>query len=481
MHKDQSLYQGLLKTIGNRSLPTHLRACVAGETFARADSAPFRSAHPFPHIVLDNFLTPEFCQQLLIEFPPFHPEYAVDENGAIGGKATHNDIRSIGPAYQTLDELIQTRAFLDLMSSVTGIPDLLYDPEYLGGGTHENLDGQSLDFHVDFNYHHKRRWHRRINLILFLNEHWEEDWGGCLELRENPGEPGDVRLPPRFNRAVIFETNEVSWHGFSNVSLPAGSNVSRKTVALYFYTKDRPVEEKAPPRSTVYVEELLPGHLVEGHTLSADDMVILHSLIDRRDSHIARLYQHERDLTARVFELEEKGSEKHKHVIKSVVDSITRNAQRVRHKIKPAPEPEKAAGLAYVQFSKSDARHHMLEGWGEPESSMVWSLGPCSELELEIRKREALNLNFECRPFTYPDAPGQSITVYLNDTLQGTVTLSDDKQTYTLPLDETHQQPNVNRLRFEYGYALSPREIGISDDDRRLGVAWFNLWLSGAR
>ena len=65
------------------------------------------------------------------------------------------------------------------------------------------MDGQSLDFHVDFNYHYVYRWHRRINLILFLNEQWQDDWGGMLELRETPDKPGDVRVAPAFNRAVM--------------------------------------------------------------------------------------------------------------------------------------------------------------------------------------------------------------------------------------------------------------------------------------
>jgi hypothetical protein len=475
---ENGIYEGLARSIGRRSLPAHLAGCIGDKTLSAVQGSTFSSARPFPHVVLDDFLSPTFCRQLLEEFPRFNPKYAVDENGAIGGKATHSDVCSIGPAYQKLDELIQSRAFLDLLSGVTGIPDLLYDPDYLGGGTHENMDGQSLDFHVDFNYHHVYRWHRRINLILFLNEQWQDEWGGLLELRETPDQPGDVRVAPAFNRAVIFETNEVSWHGFSKVSLPDGSSLSRRSIALYFYTKDRPVEQTAPPRSTVYVEDYLPGHLVEGYTLDADDVALLRSLIDRRDLHIARLYQHERDLTAQVFELQGKERPGLADRFKNVAERLTGKLAGSGNKSNAGKDRELSVDLPFVRFSQSNVRKQLLQGWGDTEKSMVWSVGASSVLEISLPASAELNLHFECQPFAVADAPPQSITVFLNDARQGVVTLEPDKKSYAMPLAESDQLQGVNKLRFEYAYTTSPRDIGINADDRQLAVAWFNLWLS---
>jgi hypothetical protein len=129
----------------------------------------FSTAKPFPHLVLEEFLDPSLLARLHDEFANFDEQRAANELGHIRGKAVHEQISTISPAYRELHEIIQTTEFLNTISNITGIPDLLFDPEYFGGGTHENLTGQELHYHVDFNYHRIRKWHRRLNLIIFLN------------------------------------------------------------------------------------------------------------------------------------------------------------------------------------------------------------------------------------------------------------------------------------------------------------------------
>lgn len=107
-------------------------------------AAQFSPREPFRHVLIDDFFSPDFCAQLLAQFPPFERGSARNEAGGIGAKSTVEKIRGLGPAYTQLDDLIQTRQFLDLIGRITGIPDLLYDPWYFGGGTHENRSGQDL-------------------------------------------------------------------------------------------------------------------------------------------------------------------------------------------------------------------------------------------------------------------------------------------------------------------------------------------------
>ncbi len=263
----------------------------------------FRNADPFRHIVIENFFTDDACATLLSDFPAFERGNARNEAGEIGHKSTVERIRELGRSYATLDDLIQTPQFLALIGTITGIPDLLYDPWYFGGGTHENREGQDLDAHVDFNRHPVERWHRRLNLIVYLNHEWDDAWGGSLELHSNPRADDDrvTLVTPLYNRAVIFETTETSWHGFSRIGLPDDKkNLSRRSIALYFYTKDRPKEELADTHSTIYVDRPLPDKFKPGHTLSEHDVHELRILLARRDQHNQRLYRDITQLTGQV-------------------------------------------------------------------------------------------------------------------------------------------------------------------------------------
>lgn len=256
----------------------------------------FAAARPFPHLVLEDFLAPDFCRDIGAQFPPFDNVAAINEDGVAGQKATQEKVRELGPAYRQLDDLVQSGDFLALVGRMTGIEGLRYDPWYFGGGTHENRHGQELDPHIDFNYHPITRQHRRLNLIIYLNEEWDEAWGGSLQLHRDPrlapAEDEIVTVPPRFNRCVIFATSERSWHGFERIRLPeAKRHLSRRSFALYYYSRTRPAREVAPAHSTIYVERHLPDRFVSGYTLADDDARELQRLLSRRDQHLARLYR----------------------------------------------------------------------------------------------------------------------------------------------------------------------------------------------
>lgn len=275
---------------------------------SRILNTAFNEAKPFRYVAIDNFFTTLSCEKLLNDFPGFEARYALNEMGNVGAKAVRMDVRDISECYRELDKQIQTSEFLTLISQITGIPDLLYDGEYVGGGTHENRQGQGLDAHIDFNYHPTTGWHRRLNLIVYLNPVWEETWGGCLALLSNPWDLENnetTKILPMFNRAVIFETNEVSWHGFDVISLPSEhQNLSRRSFAIYLYTKERPSEERAASHATVYVPSGLPADLEKGEVITQGRLADLRQRFQRMKSQLRFLYDREKHFSAQITSVE---------------------------------------------------------------------------------------------------------------------------------------------------------------------------------
>jgi hypothetical protein len=265
---------------------------VSSEVVRNADSYrdAFLHGDPFKHVVIEGFFESAFAEALLSDFPSFNPRLATNELGMTARKAVNTNIREISPVYQQLYQAIGSKPFLDLVSRISGIPDLILDPKMYGGGTHDNQHGQELDPHVDFNYDEAQQLHRRLNLIVYMNREWLGEWGGALEIHSNPHDPATNRIArydPLFNRCVMFETNERSWHGFPKINLPDDKrHLSRKSISIYLYTRDRPAEEIAPMHGTFYVQRPLPKHLAPGHTLTEREVENLQWLLKVRDGWI---------------------------------------------------------------------------------------------------------------------------------------------------------------------------------------------------
>jgi len=210
----------------------------------------YRENSTFAHIGLTDFLDPEVAGAMAEEFP--------DPTTDAWTQYKHQNENKLGLAKRTLfprhlgevtDEL-NSPEFVSWLSHLTGIPSLVPDPSLEGGGLHQSGHGGFLNIHTDFSHHHyHKHWRRRVNLILYLNAGWQEEWGGAIEFWETSMQQCVAKYPPVFNQAVIFTTDERSLHGFPE-PLTCPENVSRKSLALYYYT----VEENAKPvaRSTNY-------------------------------------------------------------------------------------------------------------------------------------------------------------------------------------------------------------------------------------
>lgn len=198
----------------------------------------YAAAEPFPHLVIDSFLDPDVLARVLAEFPgPGDTEwiqYKHYNENKLGKSKREEFPLFIG---QLVDEL-NSPEFVSWLSQVTGIPGLMADPMLEGGGMHQTETGGFLNVHADFTMHHyHQRWRRRCNLIVYLNERWEPGWRGDLELWSRDMSRCVVRVPPTANRAVIFNTDDTSYHGYPDpIQCPA--NVTRRSLALYYFTHE---------------------------------------------------------------------------------------------------------------------------------------------------------------------------------------------------------------------------------------------------
>ena len=114
---------------------------------------------------------------------------------------------------------------------------LFSDPGLNGGGWHIHKRGGLLNPHLDYSIHPKLHFQRKINIIIYLSNGWKDNWGGGLGLwsSDENNNPKEIvkRIEPLFNRAIIFDTTQNSWHGLPD-PITCPEHQSRKSMAVYY-------------------------------------------------------------------------------------------------------------------------------------------------------------------------------------------------------------------------------------------------------
>lgn len=218
-----------------------------------ATTAPARyaAARPFPHVVFDDFFDPALLESVLAEFPrPGAIDWQRFDNAQEIKLASAAEA-SFGPVTRLLLYHLNSITFLEFMSKVTGIANLISDPCFDGGGLHQIVRGGKLAVHADFNKHPRYGLDRRLNLLIYLNRDWREEYGGHLELWNREMTRCEARVLPLFNRLMVFGTTDFTYHGHPEpLACPAGT--TRKSLALYYFSNGRPAEEISESHSTLF-------------------------------------------------------------------------------------------------------------------------------------------------------------------------------------------------------------------------------------
>lgn len=214
----------------------------------------FQSKKPFHYTVFENFFSQEMANHI-------HDSYPTIQNDSWDG-TTYIDQKNkfqktafeSGSIFNGVFKELNSPEFLKWLESVTGINNLLGDVDLFGGGLHQSIKGAFLNVHVDYNIHPKTKFHRRLNVLVYMNKDWKDEYEGHLELWHLTDEHKVLleKVSPQFNRCVIFETNEISYHGHPK-PLKTPANVNRKSLATYYYTSGRPDDETVSEHNTIYV------------------------------------------------------------------------------------------------------------------------------------------------------------------------------------------------------------------------------------
>ncbi len=221
----------------------------------------WHEAKPFHYIVFEDFFTPEAAALLLKNYPTIEGE-GWDNTTYINQRNKFTMTKFANPAIGQAFEEFNSAKLLKIIEYITGISDLVADEKLFGGGLHQSIKGAFLDVHVDFNYHPETKYHRRMNILVYLNQDWKQEYNGFLELWDMETKTQLAYVAPNFNRCVIFETNEISFHGHPK-PLQTPEGISRKSLAAYYYTKERPNTEIAQDHNTIYVNTEGTGGLLK--------------------------------------------------------------------------------------------------------------------------------------------------------------------------------------------------------------------------
>ncbi|WP_083664348.1 2OG-Fe(II) oxygenase [Herminiimonas arsenitoxidans] len=217
---------------------------------------------PFRHLVIDNFLDERMANACYANFPVPESdqwEKTSDADIEIKMRTKWSSEFDVPDGIVDTIRLLNSSLFLNAMAERIGIQKLMPDPYFSGGGLNVTVPGGLLDVHVDGNYHDASGLNRRVNAILYLNPDYKPEWGGQFGIYDDKGEECLKTVDPIFNRLVIFDTHDFSFHGLPNpLQFPEGT--SRKSIILYYYTKDgRPFEHSAvhEPHSALWVKRNL--------------------------------------------------------------------------------------------------------------------------------------------------------------------------------------------------------------------------------
>jgi Rps23 Pro-64 3,4-dihydroxylase Tpa1-like proline 4-hydroxylase len=206
---------------------------------------------PFPHMYFDDFLPIEAAEAALRDFPQPKELTWSEFKNVNERKLAFDLVEDLPASVRDVLYFLNSRPMLRFLQTLTGIKGIIPDPYFVGGGLHQIKPGGKLAVHADFNRHADLNLDRRINVLIYLNKDWKEEYGGHFELWNRDMTAAQQKILPVFNRCAIFSTTTYSYHGHPT-PLTCPADRTRKSIATYYYSNGRPEAEVHETHTTLF-------------------------------------------------------------------------------------------------------------------------------------------------------------------------------------------------------------------------------------
>ena len=249
-----------------------------GDPVYRAGLArEFASALPFPHLVLDGLFAAPFLRSIESEFAGMA---ACWRECSSNREHTWRSVAGapFGPATSAYFDLVHRNSFVAFMEAITGTNDLVVDQSLHGGGMHEARDGGWFDIHRDFNRHPRTLLHNEMVVLTYLNEGWNDDFGGHLEVWCHREKRVVRSIAPELGRTVILKHGQYSFHGHTRPVATGGTRLRRSVACYYYRSKPRLVDLSSAMPTVFALDQKGRAHPMAAKTLTGSSSTPVRSL-----------------------------------------------------------------------------------------------------------------------------------------------------------------------------------------------------------
>lgn len=211
------------------------------------------------HFFTDNFFNSYDAKTILNKWPssmsPYWkvPPRMIENN--VGNKREISSFEHMDIQIQEILKKLHDKDFIKSLEYITGIPNLYPDEHMYGCGLIETPRNGFLKIHADFNYLEKIKKYRRINIVIYMNEDWKNEWNGHIKFYSEDTQTCIKSYCPLFNYFILFKVSDKVYHGYPEL-VDCPTNMSRKSINFFYYTDEPDKDQSVEPHKTLWKTNL---------------------------------------------------------------------------------------------------------------------------------------------------------------------------------------------------------------------------------